>query len=194
VASFLTPAADGRSFFSSFVCGGLVRHSLHAVPGPWRRSPLVALRGTRVGHTNSFRRRITRLGQSRSSATTRRHLTSATQHERALTIRELALRAVAAVGADRQRPELPTAKAPRAGSSSGEPPVPCRGAHWRVVVTTSRHVPHSAAPRARRRTGRAVIDREAARRQARRDDARPQSPHRPRVQAASFSGRRPASS
>ena len=42
---------------------------------------------------------------------------------------------------------------------------------WRVVVTTSRHVPHSAAPQARRRTVRAVVDREAARRQARRNGA-----------------------
>jgi hypothetical protein len=50
---------------------------------------------TRVGHTNSFRRRITRLDQSRSSASTQRHLTSATEHERAFTTRELALRAVA---------------------------------------------------------------------------------------------------
>jgi hypothetical protein len=31
---------------------------------------------------------------------------------------------------------------------------------WRVVVTTSRHVPHSATPLAWRRTVRAVIDRE----------------------------------
>jgi hypothetical protein len=68
------------------------------------------------------------------------------------------------------------------------PPSRAAGA-WRVVVTTSRHVPHSAAPQARRPTVRAVIDREAARRQARRDDARPQSPYRPRVEAASFSGR-----
>jgi hypothetical protein len=50
---------------------------------------------TRVGHTNSFRRRITRLGRSRSSASIQRHLTSAMEHERALTTRELALRAVA---------------------------------------------------------------------------------------------------
>ena len=83
--------------------------------------------GTRVGHTNSFRRRITRLDRSRSSASTQRHLTSATEHERALTRRELALRAVAAVGADRHLPELPTTEAPRAGSSSGEPVLPCRG-------------------------------------------------------------------
>ena len=83
--------------------------------------------GTRVGHTNSFRRRITRLGRSRSSASAQRHLTCATEHERALTNRELALRAVAIVGADRQRPELPTTEAPRAGSSSGEPVLPCRG-------------------------------------------------------------------
>src|SRR6266545_5651435 len=82
--------------------------------------------GTRVGHTNSFRRRITRLDRSRS-ASTQRHLTSATEHERALTTRELALRAVAAVGADRHLPELPTTEAPRASSSSGEPAPPCRG-------------------------------------------------------------------
>jgi hypothetical protein len=31
------------------------------------------------------------------------------------------------VGADRHRPELPTTEAPRAGSSSGEPVLPCRG-------------------------------------------------------------------
>lgn len=68
------------------------------------------------------------------------------------------------------------------------PPSGAAGA-CRVVVTTSRHVPHSAAPQAQRPTVRAVVDREAAWRQARRDDARPQSPYRPRVQAASFSGR-----
>ena len=82
---------------------------------------------TRVGQPDSFRRRITRLGQSRSSASTQRHLTSATEHEPALTSRELALRAVARVGADRHLPELPTTEAPRAGSSSGEPALPCRG-------------------------------------------------------------------
>ena len=68
---------------------------------------------TRVGHTDSFRRRITRLDRSRSSASTQRHLTSATQHERALTRRELALRAVAAVGADRPYRNSQTTEAPR---------------------------------------------------------------------------------
>jgi hypothetical protein len=56
----------------------------------------------------------------------RDHPTSATEHERALTTRELALRAVAGWRRP-NRPELPTTEAPRAGSSSGEPALPCRG-------------------------------------------------------------------
>jgi hypothetical protein len=171
----------------SFVCGGSF-----ATPSCGPR-PLEALtsrrsQGTRVGHTNSFRRRITRLDRSRSSASTQRHLTSATEHERALTTREFALRAVATGWRRPTRPELPTTEAPCAGSSSGESALPCRGRLARRGHT-SRHVPHSAAPQARRPTVRAVVDRKAARRQARRDDARPQSPYRPREQAASFSGR-----
>ena len=151
---------------------------------PCGSSPLEApssrrSQGTKVGHTNLFRRRITRLDRSRSSASTQRHLTSATEHERALTARELALRAVAAVGADRHRPELPTTRHHARVPPPASPPYRAAGA-WRVVVTTSRHVPHSAAPQARRRTVRAAAGHEAARRQARRHDARPQSPHRPR--------------
>ena len=134
---------------------------------------------TRVGHTNSFRRRITRLGQSRSSASTQRHLTSATEHERALTTRELALRAVAMVGDDRQD-RNPQRQRHHARVSPQESPSNRAAGSWRVVVTTSRHVPHSAAPQVQRRTVRTVIDREAARRQARRHDARPHGPHRPR--------------
>ena len=44
----LTAAAVER-IFSLFVCGGVVRHSLHAAQGPWRRSPLVALRARESG-------------------------------------------------------------------------------------------------------------------------------------------------
>ncbi len=143
---------------------------------------------TRVGHTNSFRRRITRLDRSRSSASTQSQLTSATEHERALTRRELALRAVAAVGADRHNRNFQRQRNHARVPPQERPPFRAAGA-WRIVVTTSHHVPHSAAPHARRPTVRAVVDREAARRQARRHDARPHSPHRPRVQAASFSGR-----
>ena len=101
--------------------------------------------------------------------------------------RELALRAVAAVGADRHLPE-PQRQSTCAGSSSGELALRCRGA-MRVVIITSRHAPHSSAPLARRPTVRAVVDREAVRRQARRHDARPHSPHRPRGMAVPFSGR-----
>ena len=145
--------------------------------------------GTRVGHTNSFRRRITRLGQSRSSASTQRHLTSATQHERALTSRELALRAVAMGRRRPTRPELPTTEAPRAGSSSGEPALPCRGRLARRGHHLALRPALGCATGAATNRAGGRFDREAARRQARRDDARPQSPYRPRVQAASFSGR-----
>ena len=112
--------------------------------------------GTRVGHTNSFRRRITRLDRSRSSASTQRHLTSATEHERALTKCELALRAVAAVGADRHLPELPRQRHDARVPPQESPSYRAAGA-WRVVFTTSRHVPHSAASQAQRQTVRAVV-------------------------------------
>ena len=97
--------------------------------------------GTRVGHTNSFRRRITRLGRSRSSASTQRHLTSATEHERALTRRELALRAVADVGADRHLPEHPNDRGTARGFllRRARPTVPrALGASWSKPRATSR--------------------------------------------------------
>jgi hypothetical protein len=47
--SLLTWTTNGRSFFSSFVCGGVVRHSPPSAPGPWRRSPLGALRARESG-------------------------------------------------------------------------------------------------------------------------------------------------
>lgn len=97
--------------------------------------------GTRVGHTNSFRRRITRLDRSRSSASTQRHLTSATEHERALTTRELALRAVAM---GRRRP-TPTGTPNDRGTTRGfllrraRPTVPrAHGASWSPPHVTSR--------------------------------------------------------
>jgi hypothetical protein len=127
LSRLLTAATDKRIFVSirSSVAESFATPSMRFMPleAPTSRRS----QGTRVGHTNSFRRRITRLDRSRSSASTQRHLTSATEHERALTKRELALRAVAAVGADRHLPELPTTEAPRAGSSSGEPVLSCRG-------------------------------------------------------------------
>ena len=144
--------------------------------------------GTRVGHTNSFRHRITRLERSRSSGSTsgssdqRDGAGESAHHTRAR------LRAVAMVGDDRQDRNSQRQRHHARVPPQESPPSRAAGA-WRVVVTTSRYVPHSAAPRARRPTVRAVVDREAARRQARRDDARPQGPYRPRVQAASFSGR-----
>jgi hypothetical protein len=104
--------------------------------------------GTRVGHTNPFRRRITRLDRFRSSASTQRHLTSATEHERALTIRELALRAVANVGADRQLP-YPQRQRHHARVPTQESPSYRAAGAWRVVVTTSRH----PRTRARHRRG-----------------------------------------
>ena len=116
------------------------------------------------------------------------HPTSATEHERALTTRELASGQSRWVGDDRQDRNSQRQRHHARVPPQESPPSRAAGA-WRVVVTTSRYVPHSAAPRARRPTVRAVVDREAARRQARRDDARPQGPYRPRVQAASFSGR-----
>ena len=96
--------------------------------------------GTRVGHTNSFRRRLTRLDQSRSSASTQRHLTSATEHERALTRRELALRAVANVGADRHLPEPQRQRHhARVPPQRARPTVPpALGASWSPPRVTSR--------------------------------------------------------
>jgi hypothetical protein len=97
--------------------------------------------GTRVGHTNSFRRRITRLAGPARQDRPQDHLTSATEHERALTTRELASGQSRWVGADRHLPELPTTEAPRAGSSSGEPALRCCGAHeasWSPPRVTSR--------------------------------------------------------
>jgi hypothetical protein len=187
-ASLLTPAADGRSFFSSFVCGGVVRHPPPSVPGPWRRSPLGALRARESG--TPTRSGVGSLGSNGRAHQDRPqdHPTSATEHERALTTRELALRAVA-MGWRRPTDRNPNDRGTMHGFllRRARPTVPrALGASW---SPTSRHVPHSAAPQARRPTVRAVIDREAARRQARRDDARPQSPYRPRVQAASVSGR-----
>ena len=147
------------------------RASFHSIVRPWRsRSPpppcgsrpLEALtcrrpQGTRVGHTNSFRRRISRFDQSRSSASTQRHLTSATEHERALTRRELALRAVVMVGADRHYRNSQRQRYHARVPPQESPPCRAAGA-WRVVVTTSRHVPHSAAPLARRPTVRGVVE------------------------------------
>jgi hypothetical protein len=159
----------------SFVCGGSRPPPPPSVPGPWRRSPLGALRAPESG--TPTRSGVGSLGSNGPARQDRPqdHPTSATEHERALTTRELALRAVAAVGADRHRPELPTTEAPARVAPQESPPYRAAG-DWRVVVTTSRRVPHSAAPQAQRRTVRTVIDREAARRQARRHDARPHGP------------------
>ena len=159
---------------TSFVCGGVVRHPLH-------RSQ--AHGGAHLSTLSEHESRAHQLvpasdhsaRRSRSSASTQRHLTSATEHERALTTRELALRAVAMGRRRPTRPELPTTEAHARVPPQESPSNRAAGA-WRVVVTTSRHVPHSAAPQAQRRTVRAVIDREAARRQARRHDARPHGP------------------
>ena len=90
-------------------------------------APLSSPSGARERAHKSFRRRITRLERSRSSASTQRHLTSATEHERALTRRELALRAVAA---DRRRP-TPTGTPNDRGTTRGfllrRARSPCRG-------------------------------------------------------------------
>jgi hypothetical protein len=141
----LTRGDEGRNFIQSFRLWRSRSPPPSIGPRPMEALTSRRSQSTRVGHTNSFRRRITRLYRSRSSASAHGHLTTAAEHERALTRRELALRAVAAAGADRHLPELPTTEAPRAGSSSGEPAPRAAGA-WRVVFTTSRHVPHSAAP------------------------------------------------
>ena len=100
--------------------------------------------GTRVGHTNSFRRRITRLGRSCSSASTQRHLTSATEHERALTTRELALRG----SRDRLATTEQTGTPNDRGTTRGfllrraRPPVPrALGASWSPPRATFRTRP-----------------------------------------------------
>jgi len=149
--------------------------------------------GTRVGHTNSFRRRITRLGRSRSSASTQRHLTSATEHERALTRRELALRAVAMGWRRSTQTGTLNDKGTRAGSSSGEPALPCRGR----LARRGHHL--ALRPALGCATGAATNHadgrRSPARRQARRHDARPHSPHRSRGDGRSgHRTERPASS
>ena len=123
----LTRGEDGRNFISIRLWRS------RSPPPPCGPRPLEALtsrrsQSTRVGHTNSFRRRIhsawtVPLVSFDPASSDQRD----GARERALTRRELALRAVAAVGADRHLPELPTTEAPRAGSSSGEPVQPCRG-------------------------------------------------------------------
>ena len=101
LSSLLTPASDKRNFISSR--RGDSAPLPPSVSGPWRQLLSRRPQGRESEHPKLFRRRITRLGRSRSSASTHGHLTSATEHERALTRRELALRAVAA---DRATTEL----------------------------------------------------------------------------------------
>jgi hypothetical protein len=186
-AEQLTATRDRRSFLL-FVCGGVVRHLPPSVPGPWRRSPLVALRAREPG--TPTRSGVGSLGSTvplvridlriirparRSTRERSPHASSPSGQSRW-------------VGDDRQDRNSQRQRHHARVPPQESPPFGAAGA-WRVVVTTSRHLPHSAAPQARRRTVRAIVDREAARRQARRDDARPYGPYRPRVQAASFSGR-----
>jgi hypothetical protein len=145
--------------------------------------------GTRVGHTNSFRHRITRLERSRSSGST-----SGSSDQRDGARESAHLTRARPQGsrdgsATTDRTGTPNDRGTTRGFLLRRARPPRAAGAWRVVVTTSRHVPHSFAPLAQRPTVRAVVDRAAVRRQARRDDARPQSPYRPRVQAASFSGR-----
>ena len=95
---------------------------------------------TRVGHTNSFRRRITRLDRSRSSASTQRHLTSATEHERALTNASSPSGQSRWVGADRQDRNSRRQRHTRGFLlRRARPPVPrAPGASWSPPRATSR--------------------------------------------------------
>ncbi len=153
----LTRSNDRRNFIS------FRSWRSRSPPPPCGPRPLEALtssrsQSTRVGHTNSFRRRITRLERSRSSGSTSG---SSDQRDGA---RESAHHTRARPQGSRDglrrptRSELPTTAAPRAGSSSGEPVLSCRGRLARRGPHLASR-PHSAAPQAQRRTVRAVVDR-----------------------------------
>ncbi len=125
---------------------------------------------TRVGHTNSFRRRITRLElplvriDLRIIRPARRSTRESSPHGSSPSGQS---RRPAPTDTDRNsQRQRHHARVPPQESPSNR----AAGA-WRVVVTNWRHVPHSSAALARRPTVRAIFDREAARRQARRDDA-----------------------
>ena len=155
---------------------------------PWRHSPLVALRARESGTPN--RSGVGSLGLTSPA----RQLRPSVIWPARRSTRERSPHASSpsgqsrCVGDDRQgrnsQRQRHHVRVPPQESPSNR----AAGA-WRVVVTTSRHVPHSAAPLARRPTVRAIVDREAARRQARRHDARPHGPHRPRGDGRSVSER-----
>ncbi len=137
----MTRATNGRSFFSLFVVAESFATPLHAVPGPWRRSPLVALRARESGTpTHSGVGSLGSNGPARQDRP-QDHPTSATEHERALTRRELALRAVA-MG---RRRSTQTGTPNDRGTTCGlllrraRPPVPrALGASWSPPRATSR--------------------------------------------------------
>ena len=187
-AQWQLTAARNRRRVLLFVCGGVVRHIPPSVPGPWRRSPLGALRARESG--TPTRSGVGSLGST--APLVRIDLRIIRPARRSTRERSPDANSPSGqsrwVGDDRQDRNSQRQRHHARVPPQESPSYRAAGA-WRVVVTTSRHVPHSAAPQARRPTVRAVIDREAARRQARRDDARPQRPYRPRVQAAPFSGR-----
>lgn len=185
----LTPTGDRRNFIS------IVRlwrsRSPHPSIGPRPMEALTSRRSQsmRVGHTNSFRRRITRLDRSSSSGSTSG---SSDQRDGA---RESAhqTRARPQGSRDGLATTDKTGTPNDRGTTRGfllrraRPTVPrALGASWSPPRATSRtRLRHG---RGDQPCGRSLIARPHVR-QARRDDARPQSPYRPRVWAASFSGR-----
>lgn len=123
VASLLTPTTNGRSFLSSSLAT-LSPSSMRsqALGGLFSRRP----QGTRAS-TNQFRRRITRLGQSRSSASAQGHLTirdGARESAHQTRARPQGSRG----GQSDDRPDRnPMTDAPRAGYSSGALALWCSG-------------------------------------------------------------------
>lgn len=120
-----------------------MRHPSNAVLGPWRRSPLVAPRARELG--TPTRSGVGSLGSNGpASQPTHGHLTSATGHERALTSREFALRAVAAVGADRHHRNSQRQRHHARVPSQESPPY-VRG---RLARRGHHHAPRAALARA----------------------------------------------